>query len=334
MPLLWPGSDGICSSGTPTRPRRQSWRGGGWWPGSSSPAAMCAARIWRGVRSELAGLQAARAGAGLPPLLFATDQEGGEVSRMSPPLPSRPLLGESPAAAFRYGQEQGAELAALGIGINFAPVLDLKPEHGIVGFDPNTRIKERAISADPAVVAAVGTAYAQGLWSQGVLATAKHFPGLGSASGDTHVVSAALGLSRGELEARDWRPFRRLLGATPALLMVGHASVDVIDPGVPASLSRPLIQGVVRGEWGYEAVIVSDDMSMAAVYNRGLCDASVQALEAGVDLLLVAHDGALAYPVLDCLAQAERAGRLPDLQASGARLAAMGGRQYVATGSL
>jgi len=105
--------------------------------------------------------------------------------------------------------------------------------------------------------------------------------------------------------------------------MVGHASVTAIDPGVPASLSRPLLDGVVRGEWRFDGVMISDDLTMTVVYDRGLCDSAVQALAAGMDLLLIAYDDEKFYPTLDCLLQAQRDGRLPDLGPSTSGLEAL-----------
>jgi len=147
------------------------------------------------VRAEIAGLQAARRVAGLPELIVATDQEGGSVSHMSPLLPAMPALAaladlSDPAAAARaYGMEQGRGLRELGVNVDFSPVLDLKPSRHAI-LDHTSLIGQRAISADPNIVAAVGSAYAQGLADAGVIPTAKHFPGLGRIDVDTHIFAA------------------------------------------------------------------------------------------------------------------------------------------------
>jgi len=140
------------------------------------------------LRDEIAGLQALRREAGLPPLVVATDQEGGAVSRLSPLVEPQPALAtlldadvsdeELAQRAHAYGARQGRALAALGITLNFSPVVDLRPGRAPGRWDFHTRIDERAISADPAVTAQVALAYELGLESAGVRGTLKHFPGL------------------------------------------------------------------------------------------------------------------------------------------------------------
>jgi beta-N-acetylhexosaminidase len=278
------------------------------------------------LRDEIADLQNLRRQSGLPPLIIASDQEGGAVSRLSPLLPFQPALTTLLAPglsdvqikqqATSYGVEQGSALAALGVNVNFSPVVDLKPTGTGDTMDFHTRIAERAISAAPEVVAQVALAYSRGLISQGVLPTVKHFPGLGSVAGDTHHFSARLGLTLEELNARDWVPFRRILSQTPALLMIGHVTVDAVDAELPASLSRKVITGLVRETWKHDGLLISDDMTMAAVYDRGLCQSAIQSLNAGMDLLLLSYDWEKVYPVLICLQSAQ----LQSLEASHSRL--------------
>lgn len=283
--------------------------------------------------AELAGLQMLRRQANLPPLIIASDQEGGVISRLSPPLPKQPALAsvvtpglsdaEISERATRYGSEQGKALVALGINMNFSPVVDLKPIHPSGALDFHTRIAERAIAADPETVAKVALAYSRGLLAQGVLPTIKHFPGLGSVTEDTHHFSARLKLPLNELMTRDWYPFRQILSKSTALMMVGHVIVDAVDTELPASLSHKLITGIVRETWRHNGVLISDDMTMAAVYNRNLCRSSIFSLNAGMDLLLVSYDWEKVYPVLDCLLEADRSGQLNDLKTSRERLATL-----------
>src|SRR5262249_11830641 len=151
---------------------------------------------------------------GLPPLIVAADQEGGVVSHLSPPLTWLPPLARlaelSPDVRAKkaedLGRMQGRELASLGITLDFAPVLDLKPKGGRNRFDLNTMTGERAISENPAIVSEVALAYVRGLESAGVGATVKHFPGLGRVHRDTHIVSADLDTPVDELEISDWLP--------------------------------------------------------------------------------------------------------------------------------
>ncbi len=272
------------------------------------------------LQGEIAALQSLRREAALPPLLVTTDQEGGPVSRLSPPLPRQPALAsllepgltmlEAERRAEDYGAEQGKALASLGVNVNFSPVVDLMPAQASGGMDFHTRIATRAISADPETVTRVALAYSRGLLAHGIRPTLKHFPGLGSASGDTHHFSANLDTPRGELETRDWRPFRAILAQTPALLMVGHVAVRDIDATLPASLSPAVIEGVLRHDWQHNGTLITDDMTMAAVFNRGICDSSQRALNAGMDYLLVSYDWEHVFPLLRCLGESLSAGTL------------------------
>jgi len=263
------------------------------------------------LHAEIMGLQLLRQNAGLPPLLVATDQEGGSVSRLSPPLPLLPALstiadlGLSPLQlqqrAMAYGAEQARALVSVGVNVNFSPVVDLKPtqKRGVLDF--HTRIEERAIAQDPKIVSQVAIGYARGMYSQGVIPTLKHFPGLGSVAEDTHHFSARLSLPLNELVSRDWYPFQAVISDTPAFLMVGHVVVESVDSHSPASLSKKVIGGILRERWQYEGLVISDDMTMAAVYDLGLCQSAVKSLNADVDLLLLAYDWEKVYPVLLCL---------------------------------
>jgi beta-N-acetylhexosaminidase len=284
------------------------------------------------IKAEIAALQERRRRAGLPPLIVAADQEGGVVSHLSPPLPlQRPLsaFAELPPdvrarKAEEYGRTQGRELASLGITLDFAPVLDLKPKASRKHFDLNTMTSERAISDDPAVVSDVGRAYVRGLESSRVGATLKHFPGLGRVQRDTHLVSANLDTPIDELEASDWRPFKEVLATSKAQLMIGHVNLTKVDPDRPASHSKAVIDGIIRKKWNYQGVIITDDLVMGAVYGRNICSAVVEALNAGVDLLLVAFDSDQFYRIFACASDAAAQGKLDQdmLMQSAARLAA------------
>ena len=270
------------------------------------------------LRDEISALQAGRRAAGLPPLIVAADQEGGIVSHLAPPLTRLPALStltslapdERARKAEEYGRIQGQELAALGVTQNLAPVLDLRPDLKRNRFDFNTLIGQRAISDDPMMVGDIAQSYVSGLESAGVGATVKHFPGLGRVRADTHHFSADLDTPLQELEASDWIPFRKVLAGTTARLMIGHVTVTTVDPDRPASHSRRVVEGIVRKKWNYQGVIMTDDLVMGAIYQRNVCTAVVEALNAGVDLLLVAFDGAQFYRVFACAAAASAQGKL------------------------
>ena len=146
-------------------------------------------------------------------------------------------------------------------------------------------------------------AYVRGLDASGVRATMKHFPGLGRVGTDTHHFAAKLDAPLAELEETDWRPFREVLTGSNALVMVGHVTLTAADPDRPASHSKRVIDGIIRQKWNYQGVVITDDLVMGAVYNH-LCTAVVEALNAGVDLLLVAYDGSQFYHAFDCASDA------------------------------
>jgi beta-N-acetylhexosaminidase len=287
-------------------------------------------RTTEAVKAEIAALQARRRAASLPPLIVAADQEGGIVSHLAPPLTALPALSTltelAPARraeeAARFGRLQGQELASLGVNLNFSPVLDLKPETAHTRFDFNTLIAQRAISPDPATVSAIALPYVLGLEASGVGAVVKHFPGLGRVSADTHHFRAELDTPLDELETSDWRPFKDVLSGSNALLMIGHVALSAVDPDRPASHSKRIVDGIIRKKWHYQGVVITDDLVMGAIYQHNLCTAVVEALNAGVDLLLVAYDGAQFYRLFACATEASGEGRIDSavLSESDARL--------------
>jgi beta-N-acetylhexosaminidase len=291
------------------------------------------------LRSEIAELQVLRRAVGLPPLIVAADQEGGIVSHLAPvltELPGLATLADLPAdlrdrMAEEYGRTHGRELAGLGVNVNFAPVLDLRPLARLTRFDFNTLIGRRAISGDPAKVADVALPYVRGLEMSGVGATVKHFPGLGRVRGDTHHFSADLETPIDELESSDWQPFRRTLAGSRAMLMVGHVRLTAADSDRAASHSKKVIDGIIRKRWNYQGVIITDDLVMGAIYQHDVCTAVVEAINAGVDLLLVAFDGAQFYRIFACASAAAGQAKLDStmLGASEARLSRRprGGRE-------
>jgi beta-N-acetylhexosaminidase len=277
-----------------------------------------AGRTAEALKSEISALQASRRIAGRPPLIVAADQEGGIVSHLSPPLTALPALSTlsdlppdlRARRAEDFGRMHGRELAALGVNHDFAPVLDLRPEASHNRFDFNTLIGQRAISGDPATVAEIGLAYVRGLEAFNVGATVKHFPGLGRVSADTHHFSANLDTPLEALETSDWRPFREVLVGSNAQLMIGHVTLTAVDPERPASHSKRVVNGIIRQKWNYRGIIITDDLVMGAIYNHNICTAVVEALNASVDLLLVAFDGSQFYRIFACASDAFNQGEI------------------------
>ncbi|MBR1028990.1 glycoside hydrolase family 3 protein [Bradyrhizobium liaoningense] len=283
------------------------------------------------LRTEIAALQDKRRAARLPPLVVAADQEGGIVGHLAPPLTKVPALAtlsglapdEQQARAEEFGRIHGRELAGLGVNLNLAPVLDLKPPVRRNRLDFHTLIGQRAIATDPAVVSTIASAYVRGLEESGVGATLKHFPGIGRVRTDTHHFSAKLDTPVKELEATDWLPFREVRSHSRSALMVGHVTLTTVDPDRAASHSKRVIDGIIRDKWGYQGMVMTDDLVMGAIYQHDVCKAVVEAINAGVDLLLVAYDGAQFYRVFACALDGARQGKLDAamLRTSAARLA-------------
>ncbi|MDH6261086.1 glycoside hydrolase family 3 N-terminal domain-containing protein [Bradyrhizobium sp. BR13661] len=282
------------------------------------------------LRAEIAALQDIRRTAGLAPLIVAADQEGGIVGHLAPPLTKVPALAtlaglapdDQQAKAREFGRIHGRELAGLGVNLNLAPVLDLKPPNRRNRLDFHTLIGQRAIATDPVVVSTIASAYVRGLEESGVGATLKHFPGIGRVRTDTHHFSADLNTPVKELEATDWLPFREVLSQSRSALMVGHVTLTAVDPDRAASHSRRVVDGIIRNKWNYQGVVMTDDLVMGAIYQHDVCKAVVEAINAGVDLLLVAYDGAQFYRIFGCALDGSRQGKLDAamLQASSARL--------------
>jgi beta-N-acetylhexosaminidase len=285
------------------------------------------------IQQEIRTLQEIRARQGLSPLWIATDQEGGLVSRLSPPLTKLPQLSDAIAqktndterkkAAIEYASLQGKELAELGINLNFAPVVDLN-KNIVNPNDKFSKIYKRAISTDRAIVAQVAQWYCQTLEKYGVKCTIKHFPGLGRVVEDTHLTSARLETPIDELEKDDWIPFREVMKTTRAFTMLGHAILTEVDRERPVSFSRPVTMGIIRNQWQHDGILITDDFCMYAVYHSkyGLKQATISAIDAGVDLILIAYDKDLYYPAMNALLRAEKLNKLDRklLEKSRARL--------------
>jgi len=279
------------------------------------------------VTAEIATLQAARRQAGWPPLIVAGDQEGGPVSHLSPLLEAMPplasLAGHASQAqhARHYGERQGLGLSKLGVNLNFGPVVDLRPAAPDNPRDRLTRISARAIAADPATVGSIAEGYVAGLASQGVRATLKHFPGLARVTQDTHLRAATIAEAP-EALAGDWQPFRQLAGRPGTAIMLGHVTLSALDPEHAVSHSHAVVDGLLRGAWTYDGVLLTDDLNMGAVYDLGIGRVASEALAAGVDLILVSYDPRQFYRAAHAAARALARGEIREdvLQRSKRRL--------------
>lgn len=230
---------------------------------------------------------AAREG-GLPPPIIGIDQEGGQLIPIrdgATLLPGNMALGatQSPELAYAAGKLLATELLAVGCNLDFAPVMDLNnnPDNLAVGI--------RAFGDRPADVARMGVALIAGMQDAGVIAAAKHFPGHGDTSTDSHFGVPVVHKSRAELDANELYPFREAVKHGVWSVLTGHLLFPALDAENVATASHRILTGLLREAWGYEGLIITDAMDMHAINRIGKRESVRAALEAGIDLVLMAH---------------------------------------------
>lgn len=282
-----------------------------------------------GTAAETQALvRALKAHAGRP-LLASVDQEGGRVARLRgapfTALPSMRELGKNrdPALLERVGRLLAFETRACGFDWDFAPVLDVdtNPDNPVIG--------DRALHQDAAEVARLGVALARGLEAGGVASCAKHFPGHGDTVKDSHLDLPSLPHAMERLEQVELVPFAAYARAGLASVMTAHVIFDALEAGVPATMSRAAMTGLLRERLGFDGVIVSDDLEMKAVADHFPIErAVVESVDAGVDCFLVCHHAAVQRAAIDALAEAVRNGRLrqSQLEHAAARVTALARR--------
>jgi beta-N-acetylhexosaminidase len=242
------------------------------------------------------------------PLLIASDFErgaGGQVDGATafPPLMALGAI-DSEETAYAMGRITALEGRAMGVHLTYAPVMD-------VNINPdNPIINTRSVGENPAQVGRLGKAFIRGCQDNGLLATAKHFPGHGDTEVDSHIALAAILGDRERLERVELAPFRQAIDAGVHAVMVSHLAVPALDPvpHTPATLSPAIVTGLLRGRLGFQGLIVSDAMEMGGIttlYPAG--EAAVKAVQAGIDLILLPAD---ADQAIDALIQAVRAGAI------------------------
>jgi beta-N-acetylhexosaminidase len=228
------------------------------------------------------------------PAWVGIDQEGGRVARLRSPFtvwPPMAVLGRSdkPELAKKFAGALAAELAAVGISLDYAPVLDIhtNPKNPIIG--------DRALGETPDVVSRLGRIIIEELQRAGVAACGKHFPGHGDTATDSHLELPIVEHPPDRLRAVEFLPFKEAIAAGVAFIMTAHVLVTTIDDEHPATLSPKIVQRILREELGFTGVIVSDDLQMHAITKSYTpADAAVAAIAAGCDALLVCGDGAVA----------------------------------------
>src|SRR5512141_877825 len=298
---LWVGFDGKTLP-----PRLSRWLAGGRVGGVvlyarniGSPAQV--RELCRQVRSA--------AGRGNPLPLIAVDQEGGRVARFKePPFTRFPparacslFCCRNESVAEAVGAATAAELRAVGIDMNFAPVLD-------VGSNPrNPVIGDRAFSEDPRTAAALGIAFAKGSLSRGILPVGKHFPGHGDTSADSHQELPVVRAGMRILLRRELLPFRRAVRAGIPALMTAHVMYPALDRTLAATLSRKILHDLLRERMRFRGTIISDALEMKAIADRyGIGEAALLAVTAGCDVVLVCRGEEEQAETIDRLAREVR----------------------------
>ncbi len=221
------------------------------------------------------------------PLFIAMDQEGGIVARLKKGVsvfPGNLALGatRSEHLAEKAGEITALELSAVGVNINFAPVMDINtnPRNPVIGV--------RAYGESAELVSQLGTAYIRGLQGNGILATAKHFPGHGDTHVDSHKKLPTVGHDKKRMDAVELAPFREAIKAKVAAIMSAHILYPALDADTPATLSHRILTGLLREQLGFAGLIITDDLEMQAIdahYQTG--NAAVMAIRAGADLVMV-----------------------------------------------
>ena len=243
------------------------------------------------------------------PVLIGIDQEGRTKFSLPEPFTqwtSPEELGRlnDVEAVAAQAQAMARELRAVGVNLNFAPMLDLhvNPESPVT--------KGRSFGRDPEKVARLGAAFVVGMLSNDVFACAKHFPGHGDAQVDPHEDLPVVGGTMERLEQQQLVPFAAAIRAGVATVMTAHILLPEIDSARPASLSRKLLFDTLRQRMGFCGIILADDLGMGAIAKRyGVGEAAVETLRAGSDMAMLCHDWSLVRPAIEAVVRARAGGR-------------------------
>jgi len=245
------------------------------------------------------------------PAWVSVDQEGGRVARLKDPFtvwPPMATLGRagSEDLAARFARALAAELSAVGVTLDYAPVLDIhtNPKNPVIG--------DRALAESAGEVARLGRVLVRTLQASGIAACGKHFPGHGDTSTDSHFELPLVEHPPDRLRAVEFEPFRAAIAEQVAFIMTAHVLVPALDENRPATLSPSIVEGLLRRELGFEGVILSDDLEMKAISARySVPAAAVEAIQAGCDAVLVCGGGVdLQAQTLEALVRAVESGAI------------------------
>lgn len=247
-------------------------------------------------------------------LMIAIDQEGGATRRFTDigPYYSEPMIGEmggeaASAAAQQQASSAARDLKKLGFNTNLAPDVDVSDGWGSI-------MDGRSFGTDSEVVTELGGMAVKGYNNATTISCPKHFPGHGSADGDSEETLPTVDLSLEAIEQSELPPFKKVIEVGAPMIMVAHLSVPALDAtGTPASLSKPIVTDLLRKNMGFTGVIISDDLEMGAITgSMAVGDAAVAAVTAGNDMIIVGHTPAKQIEAYDALLAAVKSGKIKE----------------------
>ena len=245
----------------------------------------------------------------VPPLFISVDQEGGRVARLGAPFtqfPPMSCLGQADSneLAYRFGFGMGKELRAVGVNMDYAPVLDVhsNPANPIIGH--------RALDSEAEKVARLGAEMIRGFYNAGVIPVGKHFPGHGDTSQDSHLTLPRVERSRESLEQIELPPFSHAIEKGLEVLMTAHVVYPSWDADRPATFSPAILKDVLRNTLRFEGLVMSDDLEMQAIKDKmeAIPEMGVQA---GVDIFLICHDLEKVNTLQDSMIRDIESGKIP-----------------------
>ena len=236
------------------------------------------------------------------PLFLAIDQEGGRVARLKRPFtqsPGNAAIGENPnpeESVLDFAITTAREMSLVGLNMNMAPVLD------VAQVNMDSHLMGRSFSQDPLLVTKLGKIVINTLQQGGIMAVAKHFPGLGKSDLDPHRHLPTINATFEEMESIHLTPFAGAIEANVSAIMSSHAVYPALEPGIPATLSRKIMTGLLREKMRFCGLIISDDLEMGAIAKeRGLPEGAADAFEAGIDLLLICKNQSLLLDSIELI---------------------------------
>lgn len=259
-------------------------------------------RNWKSLK-QLSYLIKKLQEAGEGKLFIGVDQEGGRVVRFPRPFTHFPsmaklaLMGE--ATAYKVAVAMGQELSAVGVNVNFAPVLDVATNT----FNPV--IGDRSFGSDPEIVSSFGALMIQGLLDANVMPCGKHFPGHGDTNIDSHLALPVLPHTRHRLDVCELVPFKKAIAAGVPAIMTAHILVPNLDSKWPASISRKITRGILRQELNFEGLTITDDLLMGGITSQMTLEyAALKSLKSGADMFLVSNNMTAQKKIVDALKRA------------------------------